>query len=90
MKLKFTGKAKNTLVYQRIDEDGPRKEARTFNHGDELEIDDKSGHQVMASYDGLFEVVEYGKAAKQKPEPEVGVRSRQAKAPRTKVVPPAQ
>jgi hypothetical protein len=38
--------------------------SKTLSDGDEIEIDDATGHQVLAAYPGAFQVVGYGEREK--------------------------
>ena len=49
---------------------------KTLKEGDQIEIDDATGHQVLASYPGAFRVIAYGneRPAAAHPEPQKRMR----------------
>lgn len=59
----------------------------SVKNGDEFDIDDKSGHQLMAKYADLLKLVSYGDAAEPEAKP-VRARSRRSDPERNKIVPP--
>ena len=85
MRLKCVGLAKvvTSGVFFWEETDKENKLSKVFKRlgkEDEFDVDDQSGHEIMAKYKGIFQVVHYGEGAVAKP-----VEEKATTAPRTRM-----
>lgn len=92
MKLKAVNLKVSSAVFFWDEGEGAakHKEFATLAPGDEFEVKDEIGHEIIAKYKGIFQVISYGGTTIEQPlvkeEEKVEVKKAVAESPRNKMI----